>query len=240
MAEEKKEKQEPEVVEAAPVKKSSGGVMMYAIVGFGALIVSMGVMFALIDTSAPAPGDGAEEMSTESSKENSSHASHSSSPEDNIEDIFSELDDLSFLADTIIPDESHEAEQAAGKQNSSQMSAGDSLQAVNWLETEKARLVKKSSELDKLTKKLDAQERSVDQKLKKLGQVEANRLLGLAKLYDGMKPDQVARMIVKMEDKMIVSILPRMKSANASKILGLLPPERGARISKLMISVASR
>jgi flagellar motility protein MotE (MotC chaperone) len=53
-----------------------------------------------------------------------------------------------------------------------------------------------------------------------------------------MEPRAVAKLMANLDDETIVSILPRMKSKNASAVLALLPPQRGARLSKQMITIA--
>jgi flagellar motility protein MotE (MotC chaperone) len=48
----------------------------------------------------------------------------------------------------------------------------------------------------------------------------------------------VANMMANLDDTTIVSLLPRMKQKNASQVLGLMPPQRAAKLSKQMIEVA--
>jgi len=52
-----------------------------------------------------------------------------------------------------------------------------------------------------------------------------------------MKPEEVGKLFANLSDDIVLSILPQMKPANASKILALLPPKRAARISTSMITV---
>ncbi len=55
--------------------------------------------------------------------------------------------------------------------------------------------------------------------------------------YDGMKAQDIAKLFANLSDDVIISLIPRMKPANASKILALLPPKRAARLSTKMITV---
>ncbi|MCH7879547.1 MAG: hypothetical protein IH914_09575 [candidate division Zixibacteria bacterium] len=245
---EKEATQTKESTEAkAPDKKSD--LMAYVIVGVGALLVTIGVLFALMDsdTNRMSQSDAYDKSQSDSKhgSDDSKSAGHSSSKkaDNQAPDLFAELEDLSFLDDTVLFGEAiANAEKldaaldvtSGGKR----ISKKDSSEAVDWITAEKKKISEERTALNKRKKRLDAQERSIDQKLRQVDQAEAGRLNRLAKLYDGMKPDQVARMISKLEDKMIVSILPRMKPANASKIMGLMPPARGARISKQMITLA--
>ncbi len=265
MADEEKDssaekKKAPEA--SAPVAKPKSDMMMYIIVGVGALVVTVSVMFALLSGEQPstAAADG------ESSAEEHAVAEEETEEELDTPDIFSELDDLSFLADTEFAELENPTESAEGHKNSrkstkknskskkhkagsssktgandaSSMTADDSLSALSWIEVEKRKIATRNKALDEKARRLEALERTVNQKLTKVDQVEAARLTGLAKLYNGMKADQVARMMIKLDDKMIVAILPRMKSAQASKILGLLPASRGARISQEMVTLSSK
>ena len=263
MADEEKDKAEKEQASAentAPVAKPKSDMMMYIIVGVGALVVTMGVMLGLVSGGHKPVAESSEDSQAEGTAEQA--AEPTEDPE--TPDIFSELEDLSFLADTGFGELSDSPEERlaaskksrksghgkTGKSNqgnaeataggASQMNADDSLAALSWLEAEKKKLKESNKALDEKARRLEALERSVNQKLTKIDQAEAARLNGLAKLYNGMKADKVAKMMVKLDDKTIVAILPRMKSAQAAKILGMLPPSRGARISKEMITLSAK
>ncbi len=117
------------------------------------------------------------------------------------------------------------------------MTPQDSVDTLNWLEKETAELDKKTKEYEKKKKELEALEYKVDQSLLRIGQAESARIISLARLYDGMKPKEVGKLFANLSNDIIISILPRMKPANASKILALLPPKRAAKISTSMITV---
>lgn len=243
MAGEDKEKTQVEKSTEAKAPGKKSDLMTYVIVGVGSLLVTIGVLLALIDTDQglTEQSDAYEDESVPSSSHKSDGKSgKNKDKESQLPDIFAELEDLSFLDVSNLLGEAEEnaAKLGASLDDKNQTSKKDSIEALDWITTEKKKISQERVELDKLKKRLDAQERTIDQKLRQVDQAAAAKLNSLAKLYDGMKPDQVARMIVKLEDKLIVSILPRMKKANASKILGLMPPSRGARISKQMITLA--
>lgn len=139
-------------------------------------------------------------------------------------DIMKELD---FLFDT------PEMEKAE-----SGMSLKDSLDTLTWLQKEMCKISEEKTELAAKRKELEQMQYKVDQGLIKIEQAESARIIQLARLYDGMKPNEVAKLFANLSDDVVVSILPRMKPANASKILGLLPPKRAAELSTDMISVA--
>lgn len=119
----------------------------------------------------------------------------------------------------------------------SEMTPEDSVDTLSWIQKEMARLAEEKMLLEKQRKELQAMEYKVDQSLVKIQQAESARIINLARLYDGMKPEQVAKLFGSLDDDVIIAILPRMKPANAAKILAVLPPKRAARISTQMITV---
>ena len=60
-------------------------------------------------------------------------------------------------------------------------------------------------------------------------------MYSLAKIYDGMDQEKVAEVFSQMQDSLIVALLPKMKSGNASLVLEFLPPGRSAKISRMML-----
>ena len=116
-------------------------------------------------------------------------------------------------------------------------SAEDSLAALSWIESEKAKLAAERADLDKKKKHIEAKEYQLKQLISRVNQLQSNRIGALAKLYDGMKASQVAPLINKLTDEQAVQVLLKMKPANAAKILGALSPERAATISANMITL---
>ena len=113
----------------------------------------------------------------------------------------------------------------------------DSLDTLSWIEKEMAALVEEKNKIEVEKKELEALKYKIDQGLIKIEQAESNRIIKLARLYDGMKANEVTKLFANLSDEVIISLLPRMKAANASKILGLMPPKRAARLSTEMITV---
>jgi|WetSurMetagenome_2_1015567.scaffolds.fasta_scaffold316089_2 flagellar motility protein MotE (MotC chaperone) len=116
----------------------------------------------------------------------------------------------------------------------------DSVDTLNWIQKEMAQLAEEKTRLDSRQKDLEDRESKVNLGMTKLNQAEATRIISLAKLYDGMRPDEAANLFENLDDTIVVAILPRMKPANASKILGLMPPKRAAEISTRLISIAEK
>ncbi len=117
------------------------------------------------------------------------------------------------------------------------MTPQDSVDTLNWLAKELTRLDKAKAASASKIKELKALEYKVNLALKKIEQAESARITNLARLYDGMRPEQVGKLFENLDDKAVLAILPRMKSANAAKIMAIMPPKRAAKISTKMITV---
>lgn len=232
------EKKDQETSEQKP-KKSNSPLMTYVIIAVGTLAITIGSMLALIK---PPVANEAGDDDGYASDEYEEAGEDSDKEDMEVEDIFSGLADLSFLEATPFsnPKETIVNEDGSISSNGEMVNEKDTLTAEQWIEREKNTLATEKAAQDRRERELNLRERDIDQKLTKLQQIEASKYNDLAKLYDGMKPEQVARLIIKLDNKTIVAILPRMKRANASKILGLLPPERGARISREMIAYSGK
>ncbi|MEZ5359891.1 MAG: hypothetical protein R3F48_13820 [Candidatus Zixiibacteriota bacterium] len=138
-----------------------------------------------------------------------------------------DMDDIMALAE----------EDGASQGGASGMTEKDSIEASKWLESEKAKLAAQRKEIEDKMKELDKQEYRLKQLIAKKNQMQSARVASLAKLYDGMKPDQVAPLIVKLDEEQAVDVLLKMKPGNAAKILGSISPDRAARISSRMITL---
>jgi flagellar motility protein MotE (MotC chaperone) len=118
------------------------------------------------------------------------------------------------------------------------MSVEDSVDASRWLESEKAALTERENDLATRERELKLLDKKVSQKLLTLDQAKTARVNSLAKLYDDMDARSVAALMANLDDNTVVLILPRMKTKNASQVLALFPPKRGAMLSKQMITIA--
>jgi len=216
---------------------------LYAILAVGSLAVSVAVMTALMGKGDEAPLP--ESASADTTKVVAKVEGHDES------NVMDELDsaaaaalaefdamDLSETDEFGSDEESQTDAESHGKNKANRQGAIDTAAARDWLEAEKAALKARQNELDMKERGLSQREADVNNKLTQIDQTAASRYTELAKLYDGMKPDQVARMAGQLDDKTVIAILPRMKPANASKILAALPPARAARISRGMITLS--
>lgn len=164
-------------------------------------------------------------------------------------DVMEQLDFLNYVHEQEVKENPELAgeKRSGGKDlrmTSAGISAQDSVDTLNWLDHELADLDKEQKriqtlreQLEKEQKQLDAYKKQIDRALARIEQAESARVTKLARLYDSMRPDDVAKLFENLDDKVVLSILPKMKSVNAAKILGIMPPKRAARISTKMITV---
>lgn len=230
-------KKSPE--EKAPAKKK-GGIIKYVLFSVaGMVLVGIVAFVTLLLTGHSEQGPVSIETSdqvTQAKASDEHKASHEADSlgigeldQNTIDIIMNNLAALDYE-----PDSSEIKGETGG------MSAKDSIEAVNWLEKEKAGLAEKEKDLDDRRKELERLDTQVSKKILRIEQVESSRIAGLAKLYDGMDARAVAKLMANLDDKTVVSILPRMKIKNASAVLQLLPPQRAAKLSKQMITIAEK
>ena len=96
------------------------------------------------------------------------------------------------------------------------------------LEDQKAALDSEKADLEKLRDE-------VQRLLTRKNRADEERMYSLAKIYDNMDQEKLADVFSNMNDSLIVKILPKMKSNNASLVLEYLPPQRSAMISKMLL-----
>ncbi len=116
----------------------------------------------------------------------------------------------------------------------------DSSDTLSALQKQIDKLAEERAAIDKKKKELDSLNQRIAAGINKLEQAETTRIINLARLYDGMRPDEVAKLFENLDDTLVVAIIPRMKPANAAKLLALLPPKRAASISTQLITVAGQ
>lgn len=257
MTDEKDNSSETTTNEAEVKKTEKSGLMKYIMIGGGAfvliiVIAVVAMMFLGGDTPHEAEVDNqsthkdeapAEEPDAEFASEDLGHDDEPPAFYD--EDEFMIDDDVPSVLDNITdnlafldyqPDESvlMAEEETVG------MSVEDSMDAARWLEGEKAALALREKDLAGRERELNVLDKKVSQKLLTLDQAKTNRVSNLAKLYDGMDARSVTALMANLDDATVVSILPRMKTKNASQVLALFPPKRGAKLSKQMITIAEK
>jgi flagellar motility protein MotE (MotC chaperone) len=102
-------------------------------------------------------------------------------------------------------------------------------------EEERLNILKKDVEekIDKYTKLLNR----VDAALKKAEQVQDERLLNMAKLYESMSPESAAAQLSALDTETAAQILLRMKSKKAGPVIALLKSNKAVILTKKMTSL---
>jgi len=251
----------------ADTASSNKGLLKYILFGVGGLalvaVVVLGTLFFLgkddpeaetadgFEYTTTSEGEGKEASHPPEEADGQSDVNNVASAESQFEietaaedSILALLEDESDVFDDIMKNleflDYEPTSEDPGEDVEPVMSPEDSIEQVNWLESEKTRLAEWEKKLDARQSELDITEKKVTQKLLTLEQAESAKISNLAKLYDGMDPRAIAKLMANLDDATVVSILPRMKLKNASAVLSLMPAKRGARLSKKMITIAEK
>ncbi len=113
----------------------------------------------------------------------------------------------------------------------------DTLEEITWIEEEKKKIKEAQLELAVDRRELESLKRQVESLLARKRQIETERIAYLAKLFDNMREEEVGKLMEQLDDDTIVSVLPRMKAASASRVLAMLPPKRAARITTMLLGL---
>jgi flagellar motility protein MotE (MotC chaperone) len=261
---EKNKIEQPSEGEAAAVEEKSnvgknGGLIKYLIFGVAGISIVAAITFGVLYMFKAEPksteSDATEEVAVEtkkspvkakSKKQNTEVAIEGATEEieDEYEDDFNEfaldeddqkaidriVSNLAFLDYEPSSDEIADADD--------QLMVEDTVEQMNFIKQEKEALTKRAAELDLREKDLVKREKNINSKITRLEQAESNKVSKLAKLYDGMDSRAVAQLMMNLDDETVVSIIPRMKSKNASAVLQLIPSKRAAKLSKKMLTIA--
>jgi len=214
------------------------GVALIGAVAFGTLLMLGGKKTADV---APAETASTEQHASVDS------ASHETALADSTADSLAESQDSTQLSEAEIEkmlqsvealDQPTAEDMAAAEGDSLTAQERDSAAAPELFKEEKDKLAAREAEIGRRQKDLEMREQKLAQQLIKLEQAASQKIIDLAKLYDGMQPQSVAELLANLDDTTVVSIIPRMKPKVASQVLQLMPPPRAASISKQIITLA--
>ncbi|HVP07596.1 MAG TPA: hypothetical protein VMS71_07120 [Candidatus Acidoferrum sp.] len=232
---------QPDAAQAASGTKASGKpsaikrFLPYIIYGASGLvligIIAFGTLFFLKGKATPT-------TATADSTGTSVATVDSNQMAADVEDSLLALTDLGSSADTGEALEKLIQNIQAMDVKADTVAASDSADEAGTLSKERDALDRRKAELDARQKLIDATDKQVTAKLQKLEQMSNDRVTNLAKLYDGMDPTAVAKLMANLDDSIVVAIIPRMKQKNASEVLSLIPPQRAAKLSKDIITLA--
>lgn len=257
MAKETKPKENAEATKAEPAAdqpkaKAKGklpGWIWYVVYGIAGLVLIGGVAFG---TLLVLGGKKSAETQTTEPAASEQHASvdsmaHEGQPTDSMVDSMAAPDDTLQLSESEIEkmlqaveamDQPTAEDLAAAEGDSLTAQERDSAAAPELFKEEKEKLAAREAELTRRQKDLEIREQKLSQQMIKLEQASSQKIIDLAKLYDGMQPQAVAELLANLDDTTVVSIIPRMKPKVASQVLQLMPPPRAASISKQIITLA--
>lgn len=214
------------------------GVALIGAVAFGTLLMMGGKKTAEV---APTEGATAQQHASADS------TSHVAAPADSMADSLAKPEDSALLSEAEIEkmlqsvealDQPTAEDLAAAEGDSLTAQERDSAAAPELFKEEKEKLAARETEINRRQKDLEVREQKLAQQLIKLEQASSQKIIDLAKLYDGMQPQAVAELLANLDDTTVVSIIPRMKPKVASQVLQLMPPPRAASISKQIITLA--
>ncbi len=238
------EQQAAEQAQPAPAKSS--GLIKYILFGVGGIGLLAAAMFVTLyfvggKKAQQAKPDTPQQLAqkiianAKEPKTQDTAKAETKSTEDSLQAAADSVDQMDQLVKNIeVLNQAADSEAA----RAAAMSQEDSLKAVTWLDQKKAELDKRERDLTDREAKLEKLNKDVAAKTLKFEQASSDRVTNLAKLYDGMDSDAVAKLVANLDDSLVVAILPRMKQKNASQLLALIPPQRAAKISKAMITLA--
>jgi hypothetical protein len=217
---------------AAPAAKQKSPLMKYLIFGVVIIVlVAVGATVTLMMIGDPPVASGTPPTSSAASA-NTQHGISEDSlaklglNDSSLDRIVSNLEALSYDPESL------------GTDPMSGLSTEDSLTAAGWIKKEKQAIASRKSQLDTREQELNRRETEVAKKLLILEQAKSEQIAQLVKLYDGMEPEAVARLMGGLDDRTVVAVLPRMKTKNASAVLQAMPPMRAAKLSNEMITIA--
>ena len=64
---------------------------------------------------------------------------------------------------------------------------------------------------------------------------DGTRLAKLVKMYEGMPPEEAASILQSLPNPVVAQLLLRMRSRQATRIMGSLSADKAAEISKLLM-----
>lgn len=113
----------------------------------------------------------------------------------------------------------------------------DSMEAASWLAKEKLDIQQQHVELDAKKRELSLLKRDIEKLLERVQEAKTERIVMMAKLYDTMEPEAVAKQISSMDDRTVVMLLPQMNTRTAAKVMALLEPKRAAQITTKLLAL---
>ncbi len=100
------------------------------------------------------------------------------------------------------------------------------------LRIEEARLEALRKDIDGKLSNLTEATKKLEKILESVGTIDRDRILGLAKLYENMPPEEAAKTIEKVDRDLAVLILRSMSKRKSGKMMGFVDDRKAARLSE--------
>lgn len=125
----------------------------------------------------------------------------------------------------------------AASANPASLPSSGTPEDQEWLNNEKRQLAQRRMELDQKAKELEKLKTEIERLLARVQESKTERIVMMAKLYDSMDPEAVARQISSMDDRTVIMLLPQMNTRTAAKVMASVDPKRAAQITTKMLAL---
>lgn len=88
-------------------------------------------------------------------------------------------------------------------------------------------------------RRLSAIQRDLDRRVREEDEAAEQRVEDLVRIYQGMKPAVVTRLLLRLEPELRYDMLSRMRSSIVSRILAQMTPAQAAEASRRLIEIRS-
>lgn len=112
----------------------------------------------------------------------------------------------------------------------------DTALAISILDRRQRDLTAQEKEIERKKRELEALRSEIETLLDKRQTIADEKATYIARLLDGMKPDEMSGLMANLDNATILAVMPRMKPATASRVLAQLPPERAAKITTELLA----
>jgi hypothetical protein len=75
---------------------------------------------------------------------------------------------------------------------------------------------------------------SLKEEKKKSDRINDTHIKQLAKVYEAMKPEKAAEILKELDNELLTAIFRQIKQRQAAKIMAALPPNRAAKLSRML------
>lgn len=102
------------------------------------------------------------------------------------------------------------------------------------LRVKEERLEAIKADIDSRIEELNRTHSKIDAALKKIDEINGERIKRIVKIYESMNPEDAAPRLEKLSEDMAVMILASVSERKAAKILGFVDPGKSAKLSQAL------